>query len=63
MLVTSALENMAISFTIDSGAGGGIFAPSLSIGSMFSAALGLLFHAAFPLVVGQPFAFALAGMG
>jgi CIC family chloride channel protein len=32
------------------------------MGSMFGGAMGLLFHAAFPSVVRQPFTFALAGM-
>jgi CIC family chloride channel protein len=63
LLVTlGVLKLIATSFTIGSGASGGIFAPSLYMGSMFGGALGWLFHAAFPSVVGQPFTFALAGM-
>jgi CIC family chloride channel protein len=62
LLTLGALKIIATSFTIGSGASGGIFAPSLYIGSMFGGAIGLLFHAAFPSVVLQPFTYALAGM-
>lgn len=63
LLVTlGVLKIMATSFTIGSGGSGGIFAPSLYIGSMFGGALGLIFHYVFPSVVHQSFPYALAGM-
>jgi CIC family chloride channel protein len=57
------LKILATSFTIGSGGSGGVFAPSLYIGSMFGAAMGLIFQQVFPLLVHQPFTYALAGMG
>jgi chloride channel protein, CIC family len=62
LLVLGAVKLIATSFTIGSGASGGIFAPSLYMGSMFGGAMGLLFNWAFPSVVHQPFTYALAGM-
>ncbi len=63
LLVTlGVLKILATSFTIGSGGSGGIFAPSLYIGSMFGGALGLIFHSMFPSVVHQPVPYALAGM-
>ncbi|MGB9023057.1 MAG: chloride channel protein, partial [Candidatus Bathyarchaeia archaeon] len=62
LLTLGALKIIATSFTIGSGASGGIFAPSLYIGSMFGGAMGLLFNWAFPSIVHQPFTYALAGM-
>jgi CIC family chloride channel protein len=62
LLMLGVLKIIATSFTIGSGGSGGIFAPSLYIGSMFGGAMGLLFNWAFPSVVHQPFTYALAGM-
>lgn len=62
LLTLGVLKMIATSFTIGSEGSGGIFAPSLYIGSMFGGAMGLLFHLAFPSVVHQPFMYALAGM-
>jgi CIC family chloride channel protein len=56
------MKMLTTSLTIGSGGSGGIFAPSLYIGSMFGGALGLLFHSAFPSIVHQPSTYALAGM-
>ncbi len=63
LLVLGVLKIFSTSFTIGSGASGGIFAPSLYIGSMFGAASGLITQHYFPGVVEQPYAFALIGMG
>jgi CIC family chloride channel protein len=57
------IKIFATSFTIGSGGSGGIFAPSLYIGSMFGAVTGLIAQYFFPNVVYQPYAFALIGMG
>lgn len=62
LLILGITKMLATSLTIGSGSSGGIFAPSLYIGSMFGGALGLLFHYAFPSIVHQPFTYALAGM-
>jgi chloride channel protein, CIC family len=51
------------SFTISSGGSGGVFAPSLFIGSMLGGAFGNLSNRIFPHVIDQPAAFVLVGMG
>ncbi|MCD6495721.1 MAG: chloride channel protein [Candidatus Aenigmarchaeota archaeon] len=63
LIVLGAVKIIATSLTIGSGASGGIFAPSLYIGSMFGAACGLLAQHFMPGIITQPFAFALIGMG
>nr|WP_230972435.1 chloride channel protein [Archaeoglobus neptunius] len=50
------------SLTVGSGGSGGVFAPSIVIGSMIGAFVGYLFHQAFPGIVIQPEAFVLVGM-
>ncbi|MHA1582900.1 MAG: chloride channel protein [Candidatus Baldrarchaeia archaeon] len=62
LLTLGILKMVATSCTIGSGGSGGIFAPSLYIGSMLGAAMGLLFNSLFPSIVHQPFTYALAGM-
>ncbi|RLG06267.1 MAG: chloride channel protein, partial [Thaumarchaeota archaeon] len=62
LILLGILKILATSFTIGSGGSGGIFAPSLYIGSMFGGALGILFHMLFPSIVTQPVTYALAGM-
>ncbi len=63
LIILGVVKIFATSFTIGSGGSGGIFAPSLYIGSMFGAASGLIAQHFFPNVVSQPYAFALIGMG
>ncbi|MGL5289704.1 MAG: chloride channel protein, partial [Aeromonas sp.] len=46
-----------------SGAPGGIFAPTLALGTLFGLVFGHLFHAVFPELGIEPGAFAIAGMG
>ena len=53
----------ATAFTISSGGSGGVFAPSLFIGSMLGGAFGGVCHAFFPHIVTEPSAFVLVGMG
>jgi len=53
----------ATSFTISSGGSGGVFAPSLFIGSMLGGAFGNLCQRFFPHIVTEPGAFVLVGMG
>jgi chloride channel protein, CIC family len=53
----------ATSFTISSGGSGGVFAPSLFIGSMIGGAFGSICNGYFPHIVTEPAAFVLVGMG
>lgn len=53
---------LATSLTVGSGGSGGVFAPSIVIGSMVGAFVGYLFHYALPGIVVQPEAFVLIGM-
>nr|WP_043157476.1 H(+)/Cl(-) exchange transporter ClcA [Aeromonas diversa] len=46
-----------------SGAPGGVFAPTLALGTLFGVTFGNLFYAAFPELGIEPGAFAIAGMG
>jgi len=63
LLVLGLAKILATSLTVGSGGSGGIFSPSLYIGSMFGGAIGLVFLNLFPKVATQPFAYSLAGMG
>jgi len=62
LLILGTLKIIATSCTVGSGGSGGMFAPSLYIGSMFGATMGILFNLLFPSIVNQPFTYALAGM-
>lgn len=46
-----------------SGAPGGVFAPTLAIGTLFGMLFGLLSQSLFPNLITEPGAFAIAGMG
>jgi CIC family chloride channel protein len=54
---------VATSCTITSGGSGGVFAPSLFIGSMLGGAFGTGCQRLFPHIVTEPSAFVLVGMG
>jgi len=54
---------LATAITIGSGGSGGIFAPSLFMGSMAGGAFGLIAHELFPSVAASPGAYAVVGMG
>ena len=58
-----ALKIIATSMSYASGNAGGIFGPSLFIGSMVGAGVGGLAHLAFPTWTAGPGAYALVGMG
>ncbi len=62
LLVLMAVKMLATSLTIGSGGSGGVFAPSLFVGSMFGGAFGSVVHSLFPTTTSTPGAFALVGM-
>jgi CIC family chloride channel protein len=63
MLLLVFAKILATSFTISSGGSGGVFAPSLFIGSMLGGSYGQLCAKLFPYWVTHPNAFVLVGMG
>jgi CIC family chloride channel protein len=63
MMALLCLKIISTSLSLGSGGSGGIFAPSLFIGSMLGGTFGYLVHALFPGIPAQPGAFALVGMG
>ncbi len=62
LLILIFMKIIATSMTLGSGGSGGIFAPSLFIGSMLGGFFGNLIHLAFPQVTATPGAYALVGM-
>ncbi|MFW5786913.1 MAG: chloride channel protein, partial [Halanaerobiales bacterium] len=54
---------LATDLTLGSGGSGGIFAPSLFIGSMMGAAYGGFLNSLFPSIIAGPGSYALVGMG
>jgi chloride channel protein, CIC family len=63
MAILVLAKIVTTSFTISSGGSGGVFAPSLFIGSMLGGAFGTLSNRFFPHIIDQPAAFVLVGMG
>ncbi len=53
---------IATSFTLGSGGSGGIFAPSLFLGTAVGAAFGIIVNNIFPSITAPPAAYALVGM-
>jgi CIC family chloride channel protein len=62
VLLLLVLKVVATSLTIGSGGSGGIFAPSLFIGSMLGATYGAVMHHWLPALTATPGAYALVGM-
>jgi CIC family chloride channel protein len=62
LLCLTGVKLLATSLTIGSGGSGGIFAPSLFIGSMLGGAFGHVVHGLLPTMTAPPGAFALVGM-
>ncbi len=62
LLILGIAKMLATLFTLSSGHSGGIFAPSLYIGTMFGAAFGVVLNMLFPGLGINPSAYALAGM-
>jgi CIC family chloride channel protein len=63
MAVLFAMKILGTSVTLGSGGSGGIFAPSLFIGSMFGGAFGGIANKLLPNIAATPTAYALVGMG
>ena len=63
LLVLMVIKIVAVSTTIGSGGSGGVFAPSLFVGSMTGGAVGGLVHTLWPATTATPGAYALVGMG
>lgn len=63
LLLLLAAKILATSFTVGSGAAGGIFAPSLFLGSALGASFGHLVHGLFPTWTATHGAYALVAMG
>jgi CIC family chloride channel protein len=57
------IKIIATSISIGSGGSGGIFAPSLFLGSMLGFSFGLFIHGYFPNITALPGAYALVAMG
>lgn len=63
LLILMFAKIMATTLTLGSGNSGGIFAPSLFMGTMMGGAYGDLIHKVFPTVTATPGAYAVVGMG
>lgn len=63
MLFLIVFKILATSITIGSGGSGGIFAPSLFIGSMAGGFFGSLVHSFFPEITASSGAYSIVGMG
>ncbi|NOZ74378.1 MAG: CBS domain-containing protein [FCB group bacterium] len=62
IIILLAAKLFATSITLGAGGSGGVFAPSLFIGSMLGGMIGLLVHTLFPAITASPGAYALVGM-
>jgi CIC family chloride channel protein len=62
LLALTVVKILATSLTIGSGGSGGVFAPSLFIGSMLGDGFGHLVHSLLPTMTAAPGAYALVGM-
>lgn len=61
-LLLAFLKMIATNMTLGSGGSGGVFAPTLFIGAMLGAAVGLVVDVLFPEISAPPGAYALVGM-
>ncbi|MFX0107738.1 MAG: chloride channel protein [Candidatus Hodarchaeota archaeon] len=62
LLAFGLLKAVSTSFTLGSGGSGGVFAPTLYIGTALGGAFGMLCSIILPSIVLQPMAFAIVGM-
>ncbi len=63
ILILPFLKLAATALTLGSGGSGGLFTPTLFVGSVLGAAYGSWCHGAFPLMTSNPGVYALVGMG
>lgn len=63
ILILPFLKLAATALTLGSGGSGGLFTPTLFVGSVLGAAYGSWCHGAFPLMTSSPGVYALVGMG
>lgn len=63
LMVIFLLRILTTLLSFGSGAPGGVFAPTLALGTLFGMLFGLAAHALFPNIVTQAGTFAIAGMG
>ncbi|NJE30892.1 CBS domain-containing protein [Thermococcus sp. 18S1] len=62
LIILGLVKMLATALTLGSGQSGGVFAPSLYIGTMFGAAFGQVVRLLFPGLGSNPAVYALAGM-
>jgi CIC family chloride channel protein len=62
LLILIPLKMLAVCFTLGSGGSGGVFAPSLVLGSLVGGAFGMILSYIFPDLGIEPGAYALVGM-
>lgn len=63
MLVLIVGKTLATSFTIGSGGSGGVIAPSLFVGALVGSSVGSIVTSLIPQFRGEPYLFAIIGMG
>ena len=63
LMIIFAFRILSTLLSFSSGAPGGVFAPTLALGTLCGMLFGLGAHALFPLIVTHPGTFAIAGMG
>ena len=62
LLAFGIMKALSTSFTLGSGGSGGVFAPTLYIGTALGGAFGLACSMIFPTVIPEPMAFGMVGM-
>jgi CIC family chloride channel protein len=62
LLTFGIIKAVSTSFTLGSGGSGGVFAPTLYIGTALGGAFGLVCSIIFPSLIPQPMAFGIVGM-
>jgi CIC family chloride channel protein len=62
LLLLGVLKIIATSFTIGSGGSGGVFSPTLYIGTMFGLGAGYIAQSIFPTIVSEPQVYGVIGM-
>ena len=63
LLILFLLRTLTTLMSFGSGAPGGVFAPTLALGTLFGMLFGVIAHSLFPTLITEPGAFAIAGMG